>query len=248
MITDQRSYQKELLDAEDIPLAALAQTLRELNTVNTLLGGHATTQKGLLALLTNCQIRSGEPLHIAEIGCGGGDNLRVLHRLLQRKGIAHRLTGIDMKPDCIDFAAQNAGLPAATTTWIGKRYEEVSWPESEKPHLIFSSLFCHHFTDEELVAQLQWLHRNTQTGFFINDLHRNIFAYRAIQFFTRLFSKSDLVKNDAPLSVLRSFKRQEWKSLFARAGLLPPQVAWRWAFRFLVVSFRKADGPCTPQM
>ena len=247
MITDRRSYQKELLDEIHIPPAALAQTLRELNTVNTLLGGHATTKKGLLALLTNCQMHSGEPLHIAEIGCGGGDNLRVLHKLLTRKGIAHRMTGIDMKPDCVDFAAQNAGLPADTTTWIGSRYEDVSWPQGEQPHLIFSSLFCHHFTDEELIAQLQWLQKNTQTGFFINDLQRNFFAYRAIKAITSVFSKSYLVKNDAPLSVLRSFKRAEWKSLFARAGLLPPQVEWRWAFRFLVVSFRKKEVPCAPQ-
>ncbi len=247
MITRRRSYQKELLDEADIPPAALAQTLRELNVVNTLLGGHATTKKGLLALLADCREHTGIPLHIAEIGCGGGDNLRVLHKLLKRRGIAHRLTGIDMKPDCVAFAAQNARLPAETTTWIGKRYEDVSWPEGERPHLIFSSLFCHHFTNEELVAQLQWLHRNTQTGFFINDLHRNLFAYRAIQFFTRLFSKSYLVKNDAPLSVLRSFKRREWKSLFARAGLLPPAVQWRWAFRFLVVSFRKKEATCAPQ-
>ena len=247
MITRRRSYQKELLDEADVPPAELVQTLRELNVVNTLLGGHATTKKGLLALLTNCQKHSDEPLHIAEIGCGGGDNLRVLHKLLQRMGIAHRLTGIDMKQDCIDFAAAHAGLPAETTTWIESRYEAVSWPEEERPHLIFSSLFCHHFTNEELIEQLQWLHRNAKTGFFINDLHRNVFAYRAIQFFTRLFSRSYMVKNDAPLSVLRSFKRQEWKSLFARAGLLPPAVQWRWAFRFLVVSFRKKEDPCIPQ-
>ncbi len=247
MITDRRSYQKELLDEIDIPVAELAQTLRELNKVNTLLGGHATTKKGLLALLTNCQVHSGEPLHIAEIGCGGGDNMRVLHKLLKRKGIAHRFTGIDMKQDCVDFAAQNAGLPADTTNWIGSRYEDVNWSEAERPHIIFSSLFCHHFTDEELVAQLQWLHQNTQTGFFINDLHRHIVAYQSIKTLTRAFSKSYLVKNDAPLSVLRSFKRPEWKSLFARAGLLPPQVEWRWAFRFLVVSFRKNEGPCAPQ-
>jgi 2-polyprenyl-3-methyl-5-hydroxy-6-metoxy-1,4-benzoquinol methylase len=248
MITDWRSYQKELLDEVDIPPAALAQTLRELNVVNTLLGGHATTKRGLLKLLTNCQVHSREPLHIAEIGCGGGDNLRVIHKLLKRRGIAHRITGIDMKRDCVEFAAAHSGLPATISTWVESRYEEVSWPEGTAPHLIFSSLFCHHFTDEELIAQLQWLQKNTQTGFFINDLHRNIFAYRAIQFFTRLFSKSYLVKNDAPLSVLRAFKRKEWKSLFARAGLLPPAVQWRWAFRFLVVSFRKNEGPCAPQM
>ena len=46
-----RSYQKELLDQENIPFSDIAQTMRELNTINTWLGGHAITIKGFKELL-----------------------------------------------------------------------------------------------------------------------------------------------------------------------------------------------------
>jgi hypothetical protein len=38
-----RSYQKELLDGDDIPFADMEVNLKELNTINTLLGGHNIT-------------------------------------------------------------------------------------------------------------------------------------------------------------------------------------------------------------
>ena len=43
----QRSYQKELMDESDIPFAAITQTLKELNIINTWLGGHAITISGV---------------------------------------------------------------------------------------------------------------------------------------------------------------------------------------------------------
>ena len=38
-----RSYQKELMDGNDIPFEVMAQTLKELNIVNSKLGGHSIT-------------------------------------------------------------------------------------------------------------------------------------------------------------------------------------------------------------
>ena len=65
-----RSYQKELLDGEGIPFADIAQTMRELNTINTLLGGHAITLEGFKKLA-----KDKKEITVCEIGCGGGDNL-----------------------------------------------------------------------------------------------------------------------------------------------------------------------------
>ena len=231
----QRSYEKELLDRDDIPFADLLQNLKELDGVNTRLGGHATTLKGIQAFLNG----GGRELTIAEIGCGGGDNLRVLSRYLNRQDVRHRLIGVDLKPECIRYA-QEAQDAVASVSWICSDYRLVNWPEGQKPDVIFSSLFCHHFNDEEMVEQLQWLDANAVSGFFINDLHRHPMAFYAIRHLTRLFSKSYLVKNDAPLSVQRGFKKWEWLHLFRRAGLRLPQIQWRWAFRYLVIWKRDA--------
>src|SRR5688572_24836433 len=97
----QRSYEKEIMDQDNIPFADIARTLEELNTVNTRLGGHAITKEGVRQLM-----EEKKGLLICEIGCGGGDNLFAIYRSLSKKNIAARFLGIDMNPECIAFAKQ----------------------------------------------------------------------------------------------------------------------------------------------
>ena len=222
-----RSYQKELMDAGNIPFPAIEQTLKELNIVNSRLGGHSITLKGVK------EISDGAgPLTVCEIGCGGGDNLYAVHKRYSRKKVPVDFIGIDMNPECIAFARKQ--YPELPCQWICSDYAITDFTD-KRPDIIFSSLFCHHFTDEQLVFMLQWLKKNSRKGFFINDLHRHWLAFYLIKYITKIFSRSYLVKNDASLSVARGFRRKDWKALFAAAGISNYSIRWKWAFRFLVV-------------
>jgi len=224
----QRSYQKEMMDGDDISFDAMAQTLKELNVINTRLGGHAISLKGVKKL-------SGYnfPLTICEIGCGGGDNLFAIYKFCNKKNIPVDFIGIDMNAECIAFAKQQ--YPQLPCQWICSDYEKVNFGDN-KPGIIFSSLFCHHFTNEQLVTMLQWLRENSRIGFFINDLQRHWLAYYLIKYITKFFIKSYLVKNDASLSVSRGFWKKEWQQLFQLAGLNNYSIQWKWAFRWLVIA------------
>jgi hypothetical protein len=102
--------------------------------------------------------------------------------------------------------------------------------------VVHAALFCHHFTENELVGFIQ-LCNTHKAIFIINDLARNPIAYYAIKLLTRLFSKSPLVKNDAPLSVLRGFKKAEWKAILERANSKNYVLKNRWAFRHLLIIY-----------
>jgi ubiquinone/menaquinone biosynthesis C-methylase UbiE len=227
----QRSYQKELMDGDDISFEAMTQTLKELNIINTRLGGHAITLKGVKELKN-----SSSPLIICEIGCGGGDNLFAIYKYFNKKNIPVRFIGIDMNAECIAFAKQQ--YPQMPCDWICSDYEKVDFV-GNKPGIIFSSLFCHHFTDEQLVTMLRWLKQNSILGFFINDLQRHWLAYYLIKYITKFFSKSYLVKNDACLSVARSFLKKDWQQLFQQSGVENFTITWKWAFRWLVIAETK---------
>ena len=82
---------------------------------------------------------------------------------------------------------------------------------------------------------LLWMTANTSKGFFINDLQRHPFAYYSIKWITKIFSRSYMVKNDAPLSVSRGFTKAEWEKIFNSAGIKNFIIEWKWAFRYLVV-------------
>jgi SAM-dependent methyltransferase len=220
----QRSYEKEFLDGDDIPFEDIKRNMQELDFINRHLGGHAITLEGIK------QFSGNGALHIMEIGCGGGDNLRAIQKWADKKNQKVRLIGVDINPDCIAYAKsqeQNKGID-----FVESDYKELSF--DRKPDVIFSSLFCHHFDDEELSFMLNWLQSNSRRGFFINDLQRHPVAYYSIKLLTRLFSKSYLVKNDAPLSVLRGRSKEEWERVFAASGISNFNCQWKWAFRWLI--------------
>src|SRR4051812_18403857 len=98
----QRSYEKEMLDRDNIPFAAIQKNMEELDVINSRLGGHAITIKGLDALIGKQLFQS--PITVLEIGCGGGDNLRVLKVWASKKDIPVQLTGVDINDACIQFA------------------------------------------------------------------------------------------------------------------------------------------------
>ena len=219
MVFSQRSYQKELLDRDDIPFSDIAQNMKELEFINTHLGGHAITLQGLRSILPVDPVSKSELL-ICEIGCGGGDNLRVISNWCKSKNIKVTTLGIDINADCIDFAKSQTKL--ANADWIHSDYRQIHF--IHKPDIIFSSLFCHHFNDGEMGEQLKWMNQNANIGFFINDLHRHPLAYYSIKWLSRIFSRSHLVKNDAPLSVLRGFRKKELK--FLVEGVRPAGLFW----------------------
>jgi hypothetical protein len=88
-----------------------------------------------------------------------------------------------------------------------------------------------------MMGILAWMKGHSNIGFFINDLHRHPFAYYSIKWLTGLFSKSYLVKNDAPLSVLRGFKRKELEMFNVQCSILNARLKWKWAFRWLLIAY-----------
>jgi 2-polyprenyl-3-methyl-5-hydroxy-6-metoxy-1,4-benzoquinol methylase len=221
-----RSCEKELLDRDDIPFADIERNMRELDFINTWLGGHGISIQGLKGLLGGRQ-----RIRICEIGCGGGDNLRVLSRYCRKRGIDAEVIGVDSNAHCIAVAREK--WTDGNAEWVHSDYRQVVF-DKRKPDIIFSSLFCHHFTEDELVSMLCWMEKNAGTGWYINDLHRHPAAYYSIRWLTKCWSRSYMVKNDAPLSVLRGFTRREWEKILREAGVEVYSLQWKWAFRWLL--------------
>ncbi len=227
----QRSQDIEIMDDLQCAGEVVDQTLRELEIINRLLGGNYVTISGVKVLLKNWS--SAEVITVADLGCGGGDILRLVAQWGREHNLRMQLTGIDANPNIIAFArAHSENFPEINYQPLNVFSEEF---RTKKFDLILATLFTHHFTEQELVSVLRSLHHQTQIGIVINDIHRHWFAFRSICILTRLFSKSKMVKYDAPLSVLRSFKKVELQSILHQAGIKNYQLKWKWAFRWQLI-------------
>ena len=160
-----------------------------------------------------------------DVGAGGSD----LPRALAPIGRQFEITALDVNPRVSNFARKH-GRPI--TSVVGSAH---ALPFDEKSFdIAHVSLFLHHCTDEEAGTLLNNLSRIARYGIIINDLHRHAIAYVSISLLTRIFSRSALVRHDAPVSVLRGFLRSELAALVP-ARLQPAvSISWHWAFRWCV--------------
>ena len=128
----ERSYKKEFLDTDNIPFADIKQNMKELNTINTVLGGHAISIKGIQKIISKHKVE--KPITICEIGCGGGDNLNAIQKWCNKKNIKVTFIGIDIKPECIEFAQQQ--YPSPQCNWMQSDYQKISFNKNQ-PDIIF---------------------------------------------------------------------------------------------------------------
>jgi len=228
-IFSKRSTQKEIMDDLDCSGPVLEQTLQELKTINFWLGGNQVTTLGLAQLIRENPSHHHE---ITDIGCGGGDMIRVMREWARKQKIPSKFIGIDANENTIDFAR----LRQSDLSEVKWKVQNVFDPEfrTEKTDLITCTLFTHHLTDSELVEILKAMKEKARIGIVINDLHRHPVAYYSIKWLTKFFSKSPMVQNDAPLSVLRSFSRSDWNTILGQSGISTYKIRWFWAFRWQI--------------
>jgi 2-polyprenyl-3-methyl-5-hydroxy-6-metoxy-1,4-benzoquinol methylase len=226
-----RSEQIEIMDDLDISGDIIDVTLQELETINLLLGGNHVTLNGIKTLIKNRN--PNEKLVIADLGCGSGDILKLVRKMLNKKGYSAQLIGIDANENITNYATGHStheddivyeAIDIFSPAFAQKRFDIVT-----------GTLFFHHFSSEQLVAFFRQLKDQVTMGIVINDIHRHWFAYRSINLLTKVFSKSYMVKHDAGVSVMRAFQKKELEEIIRKAGFTRYTLRWMWAFRWQVI-------------
>lgn len=218
------------MDATDVDPTALDHAMRHLEIINQLLNGYGPSIAGIRQLLPASQ----KSFSLLDVGCGSGDTLRHVARWSRKHGYQARLTGIELS----EQSANRAAEACRDFPEIHIRSQNLfDIPAHEQYDITHCALVLHHFSrDEDAVQVLVKMGETARLGIIVNDSHRHWAAYWAIWTLTRLFSRSSILQNDAPLSVARSFTRSELLDYTKRAGFQHVNVQWHWAFRWLVVA------------
>lgn len=224
--TTYRSKDTELMDDFTMKGELLRDTLDKLGKINKWLGGNRVTLKGIEQLL------EGQPKDrtytIIDLGCGHGDILRLIANFGRQNNYQFKLIGIDANQDAIDYANQ-----------LSLDYDELTFDnvdifsdefKSLKYDIALSTLFLHHFDEEEIRLLLQTIATNANLGIVINDLHRNTLAYGLFKLLGLIISNHMIVQ-DGLTSILRAFKREELEQISKELNL-KSQIRWKWAFRY----------------
>ena len=101
--------------------------------------------------------------------------------------------------------------------------------------VVMSSLFFHHLPTESCVRVLEQMWRIGKRIVIVNDLHRHAFAYFSIRALTMMFSRSRMVRHDAPVSVRRAFRPMELQDIASQAGI-PAEIHRSFPYRLVLVA------------
>lgn len=226
-----RSTQYEIMDDLDCQGPVVNQTLRELDFINHWLGGNAVTLQALRKILRTFPI--DQELTIMDLGCGSGEMLRIIARQAAKENRTIRLVGIDANPYIVEYARQRS------PKYQNIHFEAVDIFSPRFQHftcdILLATLFVHHFSNEQLSLFLSKTKKQVRHAIIINDIHRHALAYHSIKWLTRWFSRSAMVKYDAPLSVLRAFKERDIMEILFNGQMPRFKLTWRWAFRWQLV-------------
>ncbi|WP_411894025.1 methyltransferase domain-containing protein [Winogradskyella sp. A2] len=224
--TTYRSTAIELMDDFSMKGELLRDTLDKLGKINKWLGGNHVTLDGLKQLLKN---QPKEKIYtIIDLGCGHGDILRLVAEYGRKQDYSFNLIGVDANQDAIDYAVE-----------LSEDYDELSFKNldifSEEFQrldydIVLSTLFLHHFNQDEIHKLLNTTMSKAKHGIVVNDLHRSKIAYGLFKLLGLVISNHMIVQ-DGLISILRAFKRKELESISKQLNL-KSQIRWKWAFRY----------------
>ncbi len=228
----QRTYAEELMDSGDYSKKEFLQCLTELEQINRFTAAYFPLSQ-FLERVYNLEDYKVKPMRVLDVGFGFGDSLRYLAQWAQKKDYNIEFLGLDLNPECVDLAAAHTD-PSLKVQY--RRQCALECSKEDSFDVIMNSLFMHHLGDQEIRNFVKWMDQSSTRAWIINDLHRHPLAYYFIKYVTKLVSKNRLIKNDAPLSVARSFSKDDWKKYIGQAGISVDglKIDWYWSFRILV--------------
>ena len=222
-----RSNELEHIDKGDYTPEEYEGCIIELQRVNRWMGDAWALDRSLLREIKNSRSSN---VSVLDVGAGSGELLRITARWAKENRKHVQLVGLELNERSAGAISEDS--PA-----------EISAVRADAFHLPFadnsfdyviSSLFTHHFEDEQVVALLREMNRVTRQHTFVIDLHRHPIAYLLYTTVGRLVLHTRLLREDGALSILRSFKPEELKLLAERAGLGHIRVGRSFPFRVVL--------------
>jgi 2-polyprenyl-3-methyl-5-hydroxy-6-metoxy-1,4-benzoquinol methylase len=222
-----RSHAKECIDDPQVDAGTLRQTYLQVKQINIYTLGYWPTMSAIKYFLA--RYPPVGKIKVLDIGCGDGETLRRIDAYARARHCPVALTGIDLNREVVLSARDLSG---AGINFI--HGDIFSIGQDESYDLIINSLTMHHLSDQQIIKLMQWMSLHAQKGWFVSDLHRHYIAYYFIKCFDKLCGFNHLVCHDAPLSVARGFRRNEWIDLLNQAGLDPGhfKISWYLNFRY----------------
>ena len=225
---------EEIMDDFLLQGPVLEDTLDKLAGINKWLGGNKITLTGIKKLLE--KQNHDKVFRIVDLGCGGGDMLRLIADYGRKNGYNLQLVGVDANENTLDYARERSmdfpEISYRSCSVFSNEFKQLEYD------IALATLFLHHFEEDQILELLNTLQKKATLGVIINDLHRHPMAYYLFQLLC-LVIPNDMVRDDGLASILKGFRLNELEEFSKQIGA-QAMIRWKWAFRYQWIIDNKA--------
>lgn len=235
LLTPDRLYEEELLDAGAGTDDDVLDNLTDLRRINRYLGGARAIVRTLSPRIKSDSTKAWSLL---DVGIGSADIPLAVADQFRSRGIELSITGIDLSDRILRLLRDRLNIDSRMSLVRG---DALSLPFADNSFdFVTASLFLHHFREDDAVRLLREFARVAKRSVIINDLVRDLVPYYFTRLTGPLLAKSYLTRNDAPVSVLRGFTAQELNRLARKAELSEYKIRRFFPYR-LVLAVETGD-------
>jgi 2-polyprenyl-3-methyl-5-hydroxy-6-metoxy-1,4-benzoquinol methylase len=200
----------EWMDRPQPVTEELISDLRNLRTLNRYFGSYRLVRHFLRRW-----IRPNDKLRVLDLATGSGDIPRLVVDFARRVGATVEIDAVDLQASTVEIARRlSAGFPEI-------RFHCADIHHFGQAHgydLVLFSLALHHFSEEEAVSLLRRCAELSRRFLLVADLRRSWFAKVSVHLLTTFIFREAMTRNDARVSVARSFSFHELEALARAAG------------------------------
>lgn len=223
----------EAMDDAALSPAEYARVLRDLARVNVV----TMAARPTLGFLRAALARHGKPgvdrpWRILDVGFGDGDMLRRIDTWTRRRNCTAELVGIDLNPGSAAVAI------GRSPSHIDFRTGDYAALAGEPWDFIVSSLVAHHMTAYQRIDFIKFMEENARIGWMVNDLHRHRVAFAGYPALAALMGVHPIVRSDGQISVGRSFRPEEWRTMLQDAAIGEAEIQRWFPYRLCVARLR----------
>ncbi len=214
----------EWMDRPDCDKQLLFNTYRQFQKINRLISGwERIYRKDLYPVIS----RSKNPVTILDIGCGGGDILRILQNLCRSDNLEVNLTGIDPDPRAAEFLKQRTD--GNDIRFLQTTSGELT-QQNRSYDIVISNHLIHHLTREQLSTLCKDAEQLAGRLILFSDIERSDLGYLGFSALAPLLFSNSYIVPDGKISIKRSYRKGELQKELSSGW----KVERRFPFRLVV--------------
>jgi len=194
---------REYMDDPDCDLDMLHATYRQFETVNKLIGGWKRIYK---THMRPALIEADGNASILDIGCGGGDILRLLNGFCRDDNLDVQFTGIEPDTRAIEFINKQSWPDHFT--FLNSSSDELV-QQNQSFTVVISNHLIHHLSPLELNGVCRDAEFLANKRVIFSDIERSFIGYFCFRTIAPLLFKNSFIVADGLRSIRRSYQKNE---------------------------------------